>query len=153
MAVSSPALDVADLVGEAKALRRADLSGRMGPAEWAGKAVAAYKTFFADCIVAETNYGGAMVEETIRNADPDIPFREVKASRGKVIRAEPVAALYEPRIDKVCHLGVFPDLEYQMCMFAMSGYTGERSPDRADALVWALHHLMIEPEAPRFGFA
>jgi phage terminase large subunit-like protein len=130
-----------------------DLSGRMGPAEWAQKAVHAYRGYAADCIVAESNYGGAMVEETLRNVDEAIAYREVKASRGKVVRAEPVAALFEPRVDKARLVGAFPDLEDQMCKFSRSGYEGERSPDRADAMVWALHHLMIEGEAPQFGWA
>lgn len=100
-----------------------------------------------------------MVAENLRHADPNIPIREVVASRGKLVSAEPVAGLYDPNVDKVRHLipevergePALTDLEDQMCMFDMSGYTGERSPDRADALIWALHHLMIEPQVPMFG--
>jgi predicted phage terminase large subunit-like protein len=131
----------------------ADLSGRFGPAEWASRVVQAYRVYGADCIVAETNFGGAMVEGTIRQVDPDVPFREVKASRGKIVRAEPVAALFEPRVDKARMIGAFPDLEDQLCKFNRSGYEGERSPDRADAMVWALTHLMIEGDGPQFGWA
>jgi phage terminase large subunit-like protein len=138
---------------DGKAYVIADLSGRYGPAEWAARAVSAYRIYGADCIVAETNYGGPLVEETIRQVDPDVPYREVKASRGKVVRAEPVAALFEPRVDKARLVGAFPDLEDQLCKFNRSGYEGERSPDRADAMVWALNHLMIEHEPAQFGWA
>ena len=94
----------------------------------------------ADRIVAERNFGGAMVGAVSRAADPKASFKEVTATRGKVVRAEPIAALYEQ--GKVSHVGHFPDLEDQMCNFTASGYVGEGSPDRADALVWALTELM-----------
>jgi phage terminase large subunit-like protein len=129
----------------------ADLSGRYQPVEWAKAAVAAYRTHRADRIVAEINNGGDMVEATLRMVDPNVPFSAVHASRGKVARAEPVATLYEQ--GKVRHLGAFPILEDQMCMFtrdpdAWSGASfGESStsPDRVDALVWALSDLLVQP--------
>jgi phage terminase large subunit-like protein len=116
-----------------------DLSGRHGPSEWAGIAVSAYERWGADSIVAETNYGGAMVKEVIRAKSAHIPFREVKASRGKHVRAEPIATLYAQ--GKVRHYGRFPRLEDQLLAFSSAGYTGDRSPDRADAAVWAISDL------------
>ena len=87
----------------------ADLSGHYGPLDWARKAVAAYRDLKADRIIAEANNGGDLVEATLRTAEPGIPFKKVHASRGKVIRAEPVSALYERRM--VHHVGAFSDLE------------------------------------------
>lgn len=118
-----------------------DLSGRYSPEGWAKAAVTAYDKHSADCIVAEANFGGAMVQSTIRSVRPTVPVRLVKASRGKAQRAEPVAALYEQ--NKVKHAGTFPDLEDQLCGFSTAGYQGSRSPDRADAAVWALTELML----------
>jgi predicted phage terminase large subunit-like protein len=118
-----------------------DLSGKYAPHEWAAKAILAYRRHKADRILAEVNNGGAMVEATIRALDHSVSFKAVHASRGKVVRAEPIAALYEQR--KVHHAGNFPVLEDQMCAFtsdfdrARIGY----SPDRVDALVWALTEL------------
>jgi len=129
----------------------ADLSGRYQPAEWARTAVAAYRAHRADRIVAEVNNGGEMVEATLRMVEPDLPFAAVHASRGKVTRAEPVAALYEQ--GRVHHLGSFARLEDQMCNLvrgAAANRDGRRtggSPDRADALVWALTDLLVEPMA------
>ena len=124
----------------------ADLSGRYAPTEWARAAIAAYRTHNADRVVAEINNGGDMVEATLRMVDPAVSFAAVHASHGKVARAEPVAALYEQ--GRVHHLGALPLLEDQMCCFAhdydrASGY----SPDRVDALVWALTELLVEPRA------
>ena len=125
----------------------ADLSGRYAPTEWAKAAVAAFRAHEADRVVAEVNNGGEMVEATLRVVDPAVPFGAVRASRGKVARAEPVAALYEQ--GRVHHQGAFPALEDQMCGFvhdfdrATAGY----SPDRVDALVWALTELMVRPPA------
>ena len=93
----------------------ADLSGRYAPAEWAKAAIAAYRAHSADRIVAEVNNGGEMVEATLRVIDPNLAFAAVHASRGKITRAEPVAALYEQ--GRVHHLGAFPQLEDQMCDF------------------------------------
>ena len=96
----------------------------------------------ANVIVAEQNFGGDMVRATIHAIDPTLPFKAVHASRGKVARAEPVALLYEQ--GRVKHAGAFPALEDQMCLMAADGYSGEGSPDRVDALVWALTELMLD---------
>lgn len=119
-----------------------DLTCREGPHEWATRAVNAYKRWGADRIVAEVNYGGAMVEYTIRTIDDRVPIRVVHASRGKFIRAEPVSVLYEQ--NRVKHLGAFPDLEDQMTLLTRAGYQGLGSPDRLDAAVWALTDLLVE---------
>ena len=111
---------------------------------WADVAVDAYRTRQADAIVAEVNNGGDMVEAVLRGVDANVSYRAVKASRGKVIRAEPVAALYSRGI--IHHVGGFPTLEDQMATFT-SDYDREKSgysPDRMDALVWALTELYIE---------
>jgi phage terminase large subunit-like protein len=120
-----------------------DISGRYAPHEWATKAVEAYRRYQADRIVAEVNAGGDMVQATLRTIDPNVSFTAVHASRGKVIRAEPVAALYEQR--KVHHVGTLAALEDQLCAFT-SDYDRSRggSPDRLDALVWALSDLMVK---------
>lgn len=116
-----------------------DLSGRHGPSGWAGIVVSAYERWGADCVIAETNYGGAMVKEVIRAKGAHLPFREVKASRGKHVRAEPISTLYAQ--GKVRHFGRFPQLEDQLLAFSSAGYTGDKSPDRADAMVWAISDL------------
>ena len=137
----------------------ADASGRYSPTEWAKAAIAAYRAHRADRIVAEINNGGDMVEATLRMVDPTVPFGAVHASRGKAARAEPVATLYEQ--GKVRHLGAFPILEDQMCAFTrdassspspasgggLGGGWGPHgaSPDRVDALVWALSDLLVQP--------
>lgn len=120
----------------------ADRSCKLSPAGWGARAVAAYHEFKADRIVAERNFGGAMVEHVIRTADQYVSYGEVTASRGKVIRAEPVAALYEQ--GRVSHAPGMPELEDQMCQMASDGYLGEGSPDRLDAMVWAMTDLMLE---------
>lgn len=118
----------------------ADRTCKLGPSGWAKEAIKAYNEFGADRVVAEVNYGGAMVESTIRSVDPDVSYKAVHASRGKIVRAEPVAALYEQ--GRVHHIGpLFLELEDQMCNMAASGYAGDGSPDRADALVWAITEL------------
>lgn len=116
-----------------------DLSGRYGPQTWGKIATDAYKRHKADRIVGERNYGGAMVEAVLRAADPNIPFSEVTATRGKVVRAEPISALYEQ--GKIHHVGYFPELEDQLCAMSVQGYQGLKSPDRADSLVWAFTEL------------
>ena len=118
-------------------------SARLGPAQWARLAVTAYHEFRADRIVAERNFGGAMVENVITTAGPNVPVKTITASRGKAVRAEPIAALYAQ--GKVCHVGRFPQLEEQMLNMASAGYVGAKSPDRLDALVWALSELMLGP--------
>jgi phage terminase large subunit-like protein len=119
----------------------ADRTCKLSPDGWGRRAVSAYHEFGADRIVAERNFGGAMVEHVIRTIDKDVAYKEVTASRGKVARAEPVAALYEQ--GRVSHVGSMPELEDQMCQIAPEGYVGDGSPDRADALVWALTELML----------
>ncbi|AYJ88135.1 DNA-packaging protein [Sphingomonas paeninsulae] len=119
----------------------ADRTCHLSPDGWGRQAVKAYKDFGADRIVAEKNYGGAMVEAVIKMTDKTVSYKSVSATRGKVVRAEPIAALYEQ--GRVSHVGPFPDLEDQMFSFTPSGYVGEGSPDRADALVWALTELML----------
>jgi phage terminase large subunit-like protein len=118
-----------------------DASCRRAPAGWAAQTMSVYRQDEADLIVAEANYGGAMVASTIRTADPNAPVKLVTASRGKHIRAEPIAALYEQ--SKVSHVGSFPDLEEQMGLMTTAGFQGSASPDRLDALVWALTELML----------
>lgn len=112
----------------------------LSPAGWARKAVALYHSLAADRLVIETNQGGAMAESVIRQVDPSVPIMAVHASRSKRTRAEPIAALYEQ--SRVYHAGSFPLLEDQMCSFTGSRTDG-MSPDRVDALVWALSSLML----------
>ncbi len=125
-----------------------DCSGRYGPGGpegWGARAVRAFHRWQADSIVAESNFGGGMVGMVIHTADANVPFREVKASRGKAVRAEPAASLYDRGLVK--HVGPgFPELEEQLLQFSTSGYNGEKSPDRADALVWAVFDLAIEQQ-------
>lgn len=114
---------------------------QMSPEGWGRRAVELYHRWEADRIVGERNFGGDMVRFTVATADKKAAFKEVVASRGKAVRAEPISALYEQ--GRVSHVGTFPDLEDQLCNFTASGYVGEGSPDRADALVWALTELML----------
>jgi phage terminase large subunit-like protein len=97
-------------------------------------------------VVAETNFGGAMVRQVIETARPRTPFRAVTASRGKAVRAEPCSALYEQ--GKVRHVGMFPELEDELSGFSTAGFTGSRSPNRADALIWGLTALFPAVTAP-----
>ena len=117
-----------------------DATCNLGPAGWARRAVEMYHKHSADRLVAESNFGGAMVESTIRTADPNVNVRMVTASRGKSVRAEPIAALYEQ--GRVTHALGLDLLEDQMMQMTQSGYVGEGSPDRVDALVWAITDLM-----------
>ncbi|HEX6819540.1 MAG TPA: terminase family protein, partial [Ktedonobacterales bacterium] len=116
-----------------------DSSLRGSPHAWARAAVRAYHRWQADRIVAESNQGGEMVETTIHTIDPNVPVTLVHASRGKWVRAEPVAALFEQR--RVYLVGTFPALEDQLVQWE----PGESSPDRLDAMVWALTDLMLDP--------
>lgn len=118
-----------------------DLSGRYTPHEWGKVVVDAYHQYKADRVVGEVNQGGDMVEHTLRVLSPSISFRAVRASRGKHVRAEPVAALYEQ--GKIFHREAFPQLETQMVSY-MPG--AAKSPDRVDALVWALTDLFLEKQ-------
>ena len=117
---------------------------RLSPARWAKRAVDLFHKLEADRIVAEVNQGGEMVEAVIRQADESVPVETVRAYRGKYLRAEPVAALYER--GRVRHVGAFAELEDEMCDFALGGLSSGRSPDRLDALVWALSALMLTKE-------
>lgn len=118
------------------------------PAGWAARAVRLYHRLGADCIVAETNQGGEMVASVIHSVEPAVPVRSVRAMRGKWLRAEPVAALYEQ--GRVHHLNTFAELEDEMCDFGPTGLSSDRSPDRVDALVWAVGELMLgRNAAPR----
>lgn len=122
-----------------------DASVRDGPAAWAARALKALDEWRAERIIAERNFGGALVEATIRGVRASAPVRMVTAARGKAARAEPVAALYE--MGRVVHHGRFVTLEDQLCRFSAQGYRGVKSPDRADALVWGLSALMLEPQS------
>ena len=121
-----------------------DLTRKASPSKWAKAAIAAYHWWAADRIVAETNNGGDLVEETIRSVDPSVPVKQVKASRGKYKRAEPIASLYEQQ--KVHHVGFFDALEDQQCAFLPE--ETDQSPDRVDAVVWGLTELLL-PERTR----
>jgi phage terminase large subunit-like protein len=112
----------------------------LSPSAWASKAVALYRRLNANNIVAEVNMGGEMVRAVLREVDHTVPLKEVHATRGKYLRAEPVAALYEQ--GKVKHVGCFPDLEDEMCDFGVEGLSSGRSPDRLDAMVWGITSLM-----------
>ena len=128
-----------DANGEVFVLQDATMKG--APHEWAQQAIDLFKIYRADRIVAEVNQGGDMVEATLRAIDPSVPYKSVRATRGKLLRAEPVAALYEQ--DRVHHVGVFAELEEQQCTWM----PGKPSPDRLDALVWAVTELALEDEA------
>lgn len=134
------------LAEDGKAYVLADRSRRQAkPSDWASVAIGLWHGLGADCLVAEVNQGGEMVAEVIASADPSVPVKQVRASRGKYSRAEPVAMLYDQ--EKVHHVGPFPDLEDEMVDFGTSGLSGGRSPDRLDALVWAITELMLGPRA------
>ncbi len=121
-----------------------DATCDLGPAGWGRRTVQMYDKWEADKIVAEGNFGGAMVESTIRTVDASVPVKMVTASRGKAVRAEPIAALYEQQ--KVDHAPGLELLEDQMLHMTLSGFVGDGSPDRVDALVWALTELALGEE-------
>jgi hypothetical protein len=120
-----------------------DLTIRGAPHVWGRVAVTAYDRHQADAIVGETNYGGAMVEHVVKTAasahNIEVSYKETTSTRGKVLRAEPISALYDQ--NRVHHYGSHAELEDQLCAFTSSGYMGDRSPDRADAMVFALSEL------------
>jgi phage terminase large subunit-like protein len=122
----------------------ADLSGRYSPDSWARVAVGAYHEYKADRIVAEGNQGGDLVRSTLMTVNQNVPISIVHASRSKQARAEPVAALYEQR--RITHLAAFPELDDQLCTW--EPLSGDPSPDRLDALVWALSELMLGVAEP-----
>jgi phage terminase large subunit-like protein len=123
----------------------------LGAAEWAAAAVDAFRRHGADRMVAEVNMGGDLVQAVIRQIDPFLPFKAVRASKGKSVRAEPIAALYEQ--GRVAHVPGLARLEAQMAQMTLGGFVGAGSPDRVDALVWALTELIVDPSqafvAPR----
>ena len=116
-----------------------DCTVKAGPATWGKVAASAFERHKADLILAESNFGGAMVEQVIQSARPRTPYKAVSASRGKVIRAEPFALLYEQ--GKIRHCGRFIDLEDEMAGFSTQGYIGNASPNRMDAWIWVLTEL------------
>lgn len=136
-------------VQEWRAYVLADASCRGGPLDWAKAAVAAYHHYGAERLVAEVNQGGALVEQLIRQVDPLIPFTALHAARGKALRAEPVAALYEQGRVSHWRKADLGRLEDQMCRMTIRGFQGSGSPDRLDAAVWALHELVIAPATAR----
>ncbi len=137
---------VAGLGVDGKGYVLRDASGKHSPGEWANKAIRLYDEFKADRIVAEGNQGGEMVRHTIQSARGNAPVTIVHASRGKAARAEPVAALYEQC--RIKHVAAFPELDDQLCTW--EPLSGQASPDRLDALVWALTSLMLDqaPDVP-----
>ncbi|BBE72061.1 terminase-like family protein [Pleomorphomonas sp. SM30] len=138
----------AGLDGEGRIVVVADRSCRGArPETWARRAVALFHALAADRLVAEVNQGGEMVAAVIREVDAAVPVAMVRATRGKWVRAEPVAALYAQ--GRVRHAGAFPELEDEMCDFGLDGLSGGRSPDRLDALVWAVTELTRGDGAPR----
>ncbi len=129
-----------------------DVSKGGTPKQWAKRAIALYDRLEADAIVVETNQGGDMVKNTLESVRKGIRIIEVRASRGKHVRAEPIASLYE--LGKVSHVGTFTELENQMCAMTVAGYEGDDdSPDRCDALVWALTELFpkLVPKSKNAG--
>lgn len=120
----------------------ADWTCNLSPDGWGKRAVECYHRFEGDLIVAERNFGGAMVEHVIRTVEKTIPLKLVTASRGKTARAEPVSALFEQkRVKMAAHM---PELEDELICFTPEGYVGGSSPNRADAMVWALTELMLK---------
>ncbi|WP_246659904.1 MULTISPECIES: DNA-packaging protein [Methylosinus] len=115
------------------------------PAQWARVAAALYHRLEADVLIAEVNQGGEMVRAVIHEADPSVAIKDVRATRGKYLRAAPVAQLYEQ--GRVRHVGAFAALEDEMCDFGTNGLSSGRSPDRLDALVWAVTALALTPRA------
>ena len=133
-----------DEAGRAVVLEDATLN-RASPNAWAARAIGLYHSLEADCVVAEINQGGEIVATVLRSIDPTVPVKSVRASRGKWLRAEPVAALYEQ--GRVRHARRLPELEDEMCDFGPDGLSDGRSPDRLDALVWAVTELMLSARA------
>nr|WP_295888480.1 terminase family protein [uncultured Devosia sp.] len=138
---------VAGRVGEGVVVLEDCTMRQVPPLTWAARAVAAFEAHQADAIVVEVNQGGDLVRALIGQVDPDVPVREVRASRGKWMRAEPVAALYGRGL--VSHADGLTDLEDEMCAFGVDGKSDGHSPDRVDALVWAVTELLLNDMRPR----
>jgi phage terminase large subunit-like protein len=133
----------AGIDAKGRAVVLADCSVKqLSPAGWAAAVVRAFRRFEADRVVAEINQGGDMVTSVLKSIDANLPVTAVRATRGKFLRAEPIAALYEQ--GRVAHAGRFSALEDQMCDFGPDGLSNGGSPDRLDALVWALTALMLD---------
>jgi phage terminase large subunit-like protein len=115
------------------------------PQAWAARVVELFHAHAADRVVAETNQGGDLVRAMLHQFDPALPFRAVRATRSKGVRAEPAAVLYEQ--GRVSHRAEFRELEEEMRLMTVAGFRGRNSPDRVDALVWALTELIVEPAA------
>jgi phage terminase large subunit-like protein len=144
---------VAGLGTDGNAYILEDCTVKAGPATWGRVATSAFDRHSADVVVGEVNYGGAMVQQTIQTARARTPYKAVTASRGKAVRAEPISALYET--GKVRHVGYFRELEDELVAFSTVGYLGDRSPNRADALIWALAELfpgMVRPAKVKAEF-
>lgn len=129
-----------------------DASCKLTPDGWGRRVVEMYTKWNADAVIWESNFGGQMVDHVVRTAakamQVHLVTREVKASRGKSVRAEPVSVLYEQK--RMHHIGSFPQLEDQLCCYTPQGYSGSNSPDRGDALVWAASSLMLGSVAPSY---
>ena len=125
-----------------------DCSRSGTPMDWARRAIAAYHEHNADAIVIEVNQGGDMVKQTLNSVQPGLPIIEVRATRGKHVRAEPISSLYQQ--GRISHVGSFPKLENEMCQMTTDGYQGQGSPDHVDAMVWLFTELfpsIITPQA------
>jgi phage terminase large subunit-like protein len=122
-----------------------DSASRLKPSGWAAKALMLYRRLEADALVVEVNQGGEMVTSVIQEVDDAVPIVAVRATRGKRLRAEPVSVLYAQK--RVRHVGTMPELEDEMCDFGLNGLSNGRSPDRLDALVWAITHLVLGPKS------
>jgi phage terminase large subunit-like protein len=138
---------VAGLGSDDRGYVLADASMRGTPREWASRAIAMFDRYEADAIVIEVNQGGDMVRHTLQSVRPGLPIIEVRATRGKHVRAEPISSLYA--LGRVSHVGTFEELEDQMCGMTAQGYEGSGSPDRVDALVWGFTHLFPKLVARR----
>ena len=130
---------VAALGTDGNAYLLEDLTIKDSPSVWGNVVASAFDRHKADCVVAEKNFGGAMVEHVIQTARPNTFYKSVTASRGKVVRAEPISALHEK--GKIRFIGEYPELEEELLSFTTTGYIGTKSPNRADALIWAMAEL------------
>lgn len=130
---------------EREGIVHADVSGKLSVDTWARRAVDVYRQYEANCIVAEVNQGGDMVETIIKNIDPTIRVEKVRASKSKFARAEPVAQLYERGQERVAHLDLFPELEEELTTYVPRD--AKYSPNRLDALVWGLTYLLGDPSS------
>ncbi|MCW5678441.1 MAG: DNA-packaging protein [Xanthobacteraceae bacterium] len=131
-----------------------DATGIMSPEQWGRTSVSLFDKWQADRIIGETNFGGDMVRAVIHGARKNVPFKKITASRGKHVRAEPVAALYERtpnRAPRIVHAGTFVDLEEEYANFSTAGYQGDRSPNRADAAIFGFTDLLLEQSKGKAG--